>query len=307
MKLSGILKPEYFYQPKLALRRLLPFRHSSNLEFVDEKLPWGLPIRVRPLEEHGRILATLGVIALAVTETLFRLADSGEIAVDVGANIGYMTAVLAFQLSRSGGGSVRAFEAHPEIFQELKYNVETWQKQLINTQIDIQSIAISEKCGEITLGIPESFPKNRGLASVLSWDYPANLSDSFYLKTIKVASFSLDELFPHPEKIGVIKLDVEGHEFSVIKGAKNLLQDKRIRDCVFEEHREYPTDVTSFWEEMGYSVFRIQRQFFGPRLLPPDSQVPRTKWQPTSFLATQQIERAFSRLQERGWKVLKNQ
>jgi hypothetical protein len=99
MRLSGLLKPEYFYQPRLALRRLLPFRHSSTAEFVDKKLPWGLHIRIHPLEEHGQIILTLGVIDLAVTETLFRLANPGEIAVDVGANIGYMTAVLAARIN----------------------------------------------------------------------------------------------------------------------------------------------------------------------------------------------------------------
>ena len=305
MRLSGLLKPEYFYQPRLALRRLLPFRHSSTAEFVDKKLPWGLHIRIHPLEEHGQILLTLGVIDLAVTETLFRLANPGEIAVDVGANIGYMTSVLAARINSSSGGSIWAFEAHPEIFEELKYNVEKWKLQLKNTKFKIKSIAVSEQRGILTLGIPDNFENNRGMASIVNLDVVDNQPDSICLKTVKVEAISLDELFPNPEKIGVLKLDVEGYELSVLKGAKNLLQEQRIRDCVFEEHREYPTDVTRCFEEMGYSVFRIQRQFFGPALLAPDSNVARTKWQPTSFLATQQPDRAVSRLRERGWKALK--
>jgi protein-L-isoaspartate O-methyltransferase len=104
-------------------------------------LPWGLHIRIHPLEEHGQILLTLGVIDLAVTETLFRLANPGEIAVDVGANIGYMTSVLAARINSSSGGSIWAFEAHPEIFEELKYNVEKWKLQLKNTKFKIKSIA----------------------------------------------------------------------------------------------------------------------------------------------------------------------
>jgi FkbM family methyltransferase len=306
MKLSGLLKPEYFYQPRLALRRLLlPFRSPSTAEFVDQKLPWGMHIRVRPIEEHGLILSTLGIIDLAVTETLLRLADPGELAVDVGANIGYMTAVLAARVGSTFGGSVRAFEAHPEIFKELKYNAEQWQRQLTNTKLDIQNIAISDKRGKVALGIPEAFATNRGLASVLTLSEASNQPESPSWKTITVESLSLDELFPTPERIGVFKLDVEGHELHVLKGARNLLQEQRIRDCVFEEHGEYPTDVTRFFEEMGYSVFRIQRQFFGPILLTPGSNVSRTKWQPTSFLATQKPERAVSRLKERGWKALK--
>jgi len=305
MKLAGILKPEYFYQPRRALRRILPFRHSSNAEFVEEKLPWGLHIRTRPNEEHGCILATLGIIDLAVTETIFRLAEPGEIAVDVGANIGYMTAVLASRVSSLSGGSVLAIEAHPEIFEELKYNVENWRKQLTNVNLEIQQIAISDERGKVTLGIPDSFATNRGLAAVLSRNDATEQPNLNYWQTVTVESVSLDELLPAPKKIGVLKLDVEGHEISVLKGAKKLLKEQRIRDCVFEEHGEYPTDVTRFFEDMGYTVFRIQRQFFGPRLLAPDSNIARTKWQPTSFLATQQPERALNLFQERGWKALK--
>jgi FkbM family methyltransferase len=305
MKLSGLFKPEYFYQPRVALRRLLPFRHRLTAEFIDENLSWGIQIRVRPMEEQGLILSTLGVIDLAVTETLWRLADPGELAVDVGANIGYMTAVLAARVGSLPGGSVRAFEAHPEIFQELKYNVERWQRQLKSTNFDIQHIAISDQRGKVTLGIPKSFATNRGLASVLTPDSSVMQPESTSIETVIVESVSLDELFPAPERIGVLKLDVEGHEFSVLKGAKRLLQEQRVRDLVFEEHREYPTDVTAFFEEMGYSVFRIQRHFFKPILLAANSNVVRTKWQPTSFLATQQPERAVNRLKERGWKVLK--
>lgn len=305
MKIAGILKPEYFYQPQLALRRFLPFRPSSNAEFVENKLPWGLDIRTRPNEEHGQIISTIGVIDLAVTETIFRLADPGEIAVDVGANIGYMTAVLASRVSSLPGGSVLAIEAHPEIFEELKYNVENWRKQLTNVNLEIQQIAISDERGKVTLGIPDSFATNRGLAAVLSRNDATEQPNLNCWQTVTVESVSLDELLPAPKKIGVLKLDVEGYEISVLKGAKKLLKEQRIRDCVFEEHGEYPTDVTRFFEDMGYTVFRIQRQFFGPRLLAPDSNIARTKWQPTSFLATQQPERALNLFQERGWKALK--
>jgi FkbM family methyltransferase len=305
MKILNLVKPEYFYHPRLALRRLLKVKHSIKTEFIDYKLPWGMLIRVRPLEEHGRIIKTLGVIDLAVTETIFRLCEPGEIAVDVGANLGYMTAVLAASISSISGGCIHSFEAHPEIFEELKYNVERWQSQLRDTKFDIQHFAISDKRGKVTLGIPESFINNRGLASVVDKNNALKKADDIPVPTVIVESVSLDELFPAPDKIGLLKVDVEGHEVSVLKGAMNLLQDHRIRDCVFEEHGEYPTDVTSLFEEMGYSIFRIQRQFFGPKLLAPDSQVARTQWQPTSFLATQQPDRAINRFQKQGWQSLK--
>lgn len=303
MNTSSMFKPEYLYQPRLFLKRILPFRSQSNSEFVEQQLPWGMSIRIRPLEEQGLILSTLGVIDLAVTETLWRLTDPGDTAVDVGANIGYMTAVLANRINQSTGGSIWAFEAHPAIFEELQFNVDNWKNQLKNTNFIIRNLAISESQSQVKLKVPDTFFSNRGLASVVSLSNIDRLDNNHY-EWVDVEANSLDNLFLTSKKIDIFKLDVEGHELSVLKGAEYLLKEQRIRDCVFEEHREYPTDVTGFFEKFGYKIFRIHRGFWGPTLLESNSKVPRTQWEPTSFLATHQPERAIQRLQERGWKVL---
>jgi len=299
MILDKIFKPEYFYQPKIALQRLISFQPVAHNEFVIKTLPWGLDIRVRPEEEHGKIITTLGVIDLMVTETLWRLVEPGELAIDVGANIGYMTSVLAARVSSSPGGSVWSFEAHPDIFSELKFNVDNWQQQLKTVQFFPKNIAISEQKGTVQLQVPDDFMNNRGLASVIS---VAEVTDT----SIILESCSLDDLFLESREIGVMKLDVEGHELQVLKGSKQLFQQQKIRDCVFEEHREYPTPVTSFFEEMGYKIFRIQRSFFKPILLNPDSKVPRTNWEPTSFIATSNPDRVVKLFKESGWQVFKS-
>jgi FkbM family methyltransferase len=234
-----------------------------------------------------------------VTETLWRLVEPGELALDIGANIGYMTSVLAARVSSSQGGSVWSFEAHPDIFSELKYNVDNWQEQLNTVQFVPKNVAVSEQKGTVQLQIPDAFADNRGLASVMS---VAEVTD----KSIIIESCSLDDLFLKSRKIGVMKLDVEGHELQVLKGATQLLQKQKIRDCVFEEHREYPTPVTSFFEDMGYKIFRIQRSFFKPILLSPDSKIPRTAWEPTSFIATSNPDRIIDLFKQPGWQVLKS-
>lgn len=299
MILNKIFKPEYFYQPQIALQRLTLFQSVVNDEFVIKTLPWGLDIRVRPEEEQGKILSTLGVIDLMVTETLWRLTEPGELTIDVGANIGYMTAVLAARIASVEGGSVWSFEAHPEIFSELKFNVEQWQQQLNTVQFSIKNLAVSEQKGTVQLQIPDAFTKNRGLASVVAVTETTDTSRI-------LESCSLDDLFLDSKEIGVMKLDVEGHELQVLQGAKQLLQQQKIRDCVFEEHREYPTPVTSFFEDMGYKIFRIQRTFNKPSLLNPDSKIPRTNWEPTSFIATSNPDRVTNLFKESGWQVFKS-
>jgi len=296
MNLNALFKPEYIFQPSKLLNKLLPESLDSNREFAQEALPWGVKIRVRPYEEHGKILSTLGVIDLAVTEALFRLTDKGEVAVDVGANIGYMTSILSVGVGENG--KVVAFEAHPEIFNELKFNIQDWFQAHSISNIEINHLAVSDSTGELELFIPLDFQTNRGLASVQK-----EKGNTEY-NSIKVLSTSLDDRFID-QKIGVFKIDVEGHELSVLRGAKRLLQQKKIRDCIFEEHENYPTPTTKFLEEMGYTIFRIHRHLFGLTLLSPNSLVPKISWLPTSFLATTEPKRALDRCKSRGWNCLK--
>jgi FkbM family methyltransferase len=296
MKLSGLFKPEYYYQPNKLLERLQR-HHSSGDEFLELDLPWKMPIRVRPQEEHGRILRTLGVVDLPVTETLWRLTDLDECAVDVGANIGCMTAVLAARVAGAGEGRVICFEAHPEIFLELQHNLQLWRQAGPQAQIEAYAIAVSNHSGSVTLAIEDTFTTNRGLASVV-----ADLSEK--ASHFTVASISLDQHFANSERIHVLKVDVEGHELQVFQGADRLLQAQRIRDCIFEEHELYPTPVTTLLESYGYQVWRIDREFWQPTLVDPTTPISENRWLPTSFLATCDPERAKKRMLRSGWNCL---
>jgi FkbM family methyltransferase len=307
MNISGLFKPEYIYQPQRALQRLINPPKPIEAEFIEECLPWGVTIRIRPNEERGKSLRVLGVTDLTVSEVLYRLTDPGELAVDVGANIGYMTSILAKRVKLAPQGKVIAFEAHPGVYQELEYNVAQWQKQLNFSQILIHQTAVSDHRGDVTLSIPKSFAENRGLASVVTTDEPdKSTGDTSEVDRISIAAVTLDDQIPESTIIDVLKIDVEGHELKVLQGATQLLQQNRIRDCIFEEHRPHPTDVTSYFEQYGYTLFRIHRNFWGVELLPAASPTPRVSWLPTSFLATINPERAILKLKPQGWQVLRS-
>ena len=75
---------------------------------------------VDPTRAIGRSIVTTGLFDLAVSELLARLIDPGDIVVDAGANVGYMTVLAATAAGRSG--RVLAFEPHPELFAVLCQN-----------------------------------------------------------------------------------------------------------------------------------------------------------------------------------------
>jgi hypothetical protein len=100
-------QPEYLYQPAQALKRLTRLL-TAEPDSAEVMLPWGLAMRIRPRDDLGRALWHKGIYDLTLCETIWRLLDRGESAIDVGANVGYISGLMA---ARSGpDGSVLAFE-----------------------------------------------------------------------------------------------------------------------------------------------------------------------------------------------------
>src|SRR6476659_2673104 len=97
--LSRLNKPEYFFRPIQLLRRVVRSRaglqsRRGRREMLH--LPWGHEIQFRIDENVGFSLWHLGVYDLVVSEALWRLVHPGEDdAIDAGANLGYMTSLLA--------------------------------------------------------------------------------------------------------------------------------------------------------------------------------------------------------------------
>jgi FkbM family methyltransferase len=308
LTILGLFKPEYIFQPRVLWRRLWPFRRLPEKEFIDYQLPWGITIRLRAPEHQSAKMWRFGVFDLAVTEALWRLSAPGETVLDIGANAGYMTSVLVSRVSPKAGGRVYAFEPHPEVFKELAFNVSQWHKKMPDMPIEIKRLAISDTKGQAELVVPkpEIFKSNSGLSTL------AKTSSSPDDERIQVETTCLDDLLMDTGEIGVVKVDVEGHEEHVFKGAEDLLKRQRIRDIIFEENYGYPSSASAYLESLGYSVLIIKKSFFGPKLVDPKplsaeecKKIYMTKWDSISFLATRNPARALERFKERGWLSLR--
>jgi FkbM family methyltransferase len=278
-----ILKAEYLFRPGQLLRRTFTSAHQAKNQSVAARLPWGRCINISPQDSIGQAVLGLGVYDLVVTETLWRLTDLNDTAVDVGANVGCMTAALGERAAE-----VHAFEPHPMIFAELSRNLEGLKAQGVAARLVGHAIALGSESGVLPLHAPADFRRHRG-ESTLAGANPAGTA-------VQVPVSTVDEAFPE-RSIGIMKLDVEGFEL-------RLLEEGRLRDCIFEEHRAYPTDVTFLLEKHGFAIFRLARRLTRPELLRADSPEPRSRWEATSFLATRNPDRAFQRLSRRGWSCL---
>jgi len=153
----------------------------------------------------------------------------GSVFVDVGANIGYYT-LIASKLVGSQG-RIYSIEPVPSTATILKANVKL--NNCLN--VSVYEVAIWSSKGTLTLKIPGPW---YGLVSV-----------SRYGVNMVVNSTTLDELLKSEVSIDCIKIDVEGAELEVLRGAKDVL--KRTKYLVIEVSRNID-EILKYLEKTGF-------------------------------------------------------
>jgi FkbM family methyltransferase len=256
-----LFTPPYFFQPHQIFKRLkLEFLWRSKQEAL-VTLPWNLPIKIDPHEAVGYNIASHGLYEMGVTETLWRLTEPGDLAVDAGANIGYTTSILGVRVGPTG--RVISFEPHPGVFESLAKNVEMWKSDPRCGSFVLHQAALGKATGRASLHVSEYFLTNRGTAWVSDTVEPDP-----DIKTIEVPIRALDSILLESEAIGVLKMDVQGYELNVLHGMTRLLERGAVRDIIFEEEARFPAPTHTFLKSCGYSVFGLQELFAGVRCLP---------------------------------------
>ena len=293
-------KPEYLFSPTRIFNVFLNGGTGSG-EIRNVRLPWGTNIEIRPKEDIGSSIARLGVYEIAISEVLWRLLDRGETFVDAGANIGYMTTVMAARVGATGRGL--SFEPHPVVFERLSKNLSQDNSEHTLPALELYQLALGEARGELELVEPDAFGNNEGTARLETVDDSQQSTG----KRFKVEVRPLDSFVGADQRIGVMKIDVEGAELSVMKGAAELIRSKRIRDIVFEDFEPYPSRTVKCMTDAGYAVRRISKGLFGPILWAPsveddDLGLP---WEPVNYVATSDPARLERLTAPRGWFVLK--
>lgn len=294
-------RPEYIFRPQQILNRLLG--DHKNRKYLDVlSLPWCNFFHVSNKQDVVcRALYSTGVYDLIVTETIWRLLSPGDTAVDVGANIGYMASIMAAKVCDKG--KVYCFEPNIDVFNDLQQNINTWKSKLNWDQIKAYPLALSDKSGKGTLIVPD---KNRGEAYVVQ--QPQQFDCCLNQIDVKVKNIQFDTLdslmnLSIHSDISVLKLDVEGHEFEVLQGAKNSLKQKKIKNLLFEEHSVFPSPVTELLESSGYKIFRLWKGFLKPELKPCNSDL-QHPWEPPNYLATLEEDRIQKVFKRCGWLAI---
>lgn len=291
-------RPEYLFRPRqVGLRILRSFQKNPNrMETV--KLPWGVPIEVNPREYIGSVIWHRGVFDLIVLEALARLIQPGEIALDVGANMGQMTSLMALGLGPMG--TVHAFEPHPDLFSQLKSNLCALETDPRCSRIVLHNLALSDFQGRADLFMDKDWTLNQGTASL------RKIGNAQQQVSLEVEVARLDDVLDPRTFVGVCKLDAEGHEQNVLLGAAQRFNEGTLRDVIFECKDPYPAPIHRFLASHGFELFSLQASPFRPKLRPPESSSGNDRQcLHTNFLATLDPERAIRRFRPVGWQCLR--
>lgn len=195
-------------------------------------------------------LSILGVYEPLMIKLFKEKIKPGDIVVDVGAHIGYHTLSASKWVGKSG--KVYSFEPEKNNFALLSSNVKI--NNCKNVILVNKAAAEVNKKAELFIS-----PNNEAHHSLV---------DNGGQERISVEAVSLDEFFGKRSKnIAVVKMDVEGGEYSVVKGMKNILKENR-RLTLFTEFSPLalkkagnsPSGYLNLLKSYGFSIFVIDEK-----------------------------------------------
>ena len=156
-----------------------------------------------------------GVWEYPITKFVVDTIKPGMVTVDVGANFGYYTLLMA-DLARPSGICV-ALEPNPDIVPFLRDSVAV---NGLASQCRVHSVAVGRAAGEARMTAPRREPKNGSLHRG-----PELPNDAIHTVAVR----SLDEVLAGEPRVDFIKIDAEGSEADIIEGMKHTLRQHKPR------------------------------------------------------------------------------
>jgi len=202
---------------------------------------------------QGYILYTAGTYGAGtelVAQMLFsELAKESRWVVDVGAHYGFYTLLAAVRVSSSG--KVLAFEPSKENFRVLKLNIAL--NKLRN--VEPLNVGLWDRETKAYIGIPRGGASGENTLAI-------DVKRSDRVETAKLLRFDTLAREMNVDVIDLVKIDVEGAEFHVIKGFGSYLE--KCKYILLEVHPQHmaklgssPMAMYNYLKKMGFQVYLL--------------------------------------------------
>lgn len=184
-----------------------------------------------------------------------QMCKPGGVVIEVGANIGVHTTVLAQLVGN--GGRVLAFEPQRLVFQTLCGNIAINSLQ----NVECFNCGVSSKPG--TLFVPSPAPDRTNNFGGI------RMNDRQQGQRVPVVT--LDQIFNYP-RLDLIKIDVEGMEQDVIQGGAGLINKFKPILYVENDQKEKSKPLIELIQSFGYKLYWHLPFLFNPKNHAQDGQ-----------------------------------
>ncbi len=195
----------------------LKIPHLDAMEYFPIKLTNGMIIYGYKSDLFiAQAIATSGRWEPHMEELMVKIVKPGNYVVDIGANIGYFTAIYSKLVGKNG--KVFSFEPLPPLLKLLNksHASNNW------SNVAIYPYALSDKKGEVLIDISTINP---GGSQLRSADYADQYNALRAGSVVSVLATTLDELLLDKiERLDYIKIDIEGSEHVALKGSMGIIR-----------------------------------------------------------------------------------
>lgn len=235
----------------------------STDELLRCELPGGAKLEVDLREHVQRWIYFFGVYEEQTVRWFLGALRPGMTVLDIGSHVGQYTLIAASAVGPAG--RVHAFEPNPANFARLSANI------ALNGYANATAhpVALSDQVGDATLYVPAN--DNTGESSLLRCI--EGMSETTVCTTT-LDTWTRDADLGSPSHIDLMKIDVQGFEEKVLRGAAETLDRYHpTMVCEFEERWLQGAGSSSvglkrLLQGMGYEAFRIGPDNLVP--VPPD-------------------------------------
>lgn len=243
---ASLLQHDLLFSPPFAF-----LTHGQGIQMVT--LRNGRKIIVDTQEHVGLVLMWTGDLDPALTELTRLILRPGDRVIDVGANIGWFSITAADMVGREG--AVHSFEPQPHLCTMFEASL------LANhfEQVQLHRFGLSREPSTRELYVSRG---NAGLASLYPERVPNPMKVRVELRDLK----SLPARFSGGG-FRLLKIDVEGHEISVLETLEPLFAVSSIPAVLFESNldaRPFSQRETPRWlQAHGYQLFGVEARRHG--------------------------------------------
>jgi len=162
----------------------------------------------------GTHMLTGGFWEMWLTIFIARTIKEGMFVLDVGANFGYYTVLMADLIGPSG--KIIAFEPNPIAAASAEASLRVNGFEARGT---VMRSAVSDNAHSVAFAIPHHEPKN---ARIVPAGYASAGED-----VIQVPAVVIDEICRNERKVDFIKIDAEGGEYTIFQGMQEIIRRDR--------------------------------------------------------------------------------